>query len=224
MAAEGADVHQEETGILGESTAYRDSKVPDRHMATIRQSLRVNLLRDEELLGLFAAYRFSRAITVLVVTDRRLLTLGSPETGMPVVDEVFRSAVTSLHVEREKLLSSGKVVAQTQAGPVHLGTLDYKADGSTFLGLDEVMARAPRPGGMPVIPVPGQRAALVGVDDGTPVSPPLPGDGPGAPAQAGGTHPLVAHLTALADLHERGALTDEEFVAAKARLLESPEG
>lgn len=201
-------------GIRGEVTAYRDSKVPDKLMGPLRQSLRINLLPGEELLGLFASYRLRRAITTLVVTDRRLLTLGDVDKGMPVVDEVDRSSITALHVEREKMLSSGRLVAETQLGPVSLGTLDYAGDGSTFLGLDEVLSRGTVQAGMPVIPVPGHR-----------------GDGPvqdGVPVQAGAaareTHPLVAHLRALADLHERGALTDEEFAAAKARLLERPGG
>ncbi|PZU47156.1 MAG: hypothetical protein DI571_04620, partial [Arsenicicoccus sp.] len=32
-------------------------------------------------------------------------------------------------------------------------------------------------------------------------------------------HPLVAQLRGLADLHQRGALSDAEFAAAKARVL-----
>ena len=35
-----------------------------------------------------------------------------------------------------------------------------------------------------------------------------------------GTRDLVARLTELAELHRTGALTNEEFAAAKAKLLE----
>lgn len=217
---------QYETGVRGESTAYRDSKVPKRTMAILRQALRVHMLPGEELLGLFSAYRFRRSITMLVVTDRRLLTLGEMDKGMPIVDEVFRSTVTSLHVEREKVLTSGRVVAETEDGQVNLGTLEFAHDGSTFLGLDQVLARTREAAdGMPVIPVPGHVRSTELSD--SPVDAQAPGGERGVPAAAsapGSTHPLIAHLSALADLHERGALTDEEFAAAKARLLERPEG
>lgn len=213
----------EETGIPGEVTAHRDAKIPEKQMPTIRQSLRANLLPEERLLGLFASWRLRRAIGVLVVTDRRLLTLGEQDKGMPVVDEVYRSTLVKLHVEREKLLSSGRLVAETENGMVGLGRLDYATDGSTFLALDDVMARTMGASGMPVIPVPGQegpaqrRPGVSAPSDG-------PVDGPPVQGSAPGTHPLVAHLQSLADLHERGALTDAEFAAAKARLLSNPEG
>jgi hypothetical protein len=69
---------------------------------------------------------------------------------------------------------------------------------------------------MPVIPTHGLggRAGAEPVEDRP---------GPAAPGTATSTHPLVVHLTALAQLHQRGALTDEEFVAAKARLLADPD-
>lgn len=216
---------QHETGVPGESTAYRDSKVPKRTVPILRQVLRVHLLPGEELLGLFSAYRFRRSITMLVVTDRRLLTLGEMDKGMPIVDEVFRSTVTSVHVEREKVLTAGRVVAETEDGQVNLGTLEFANDGSTFLGLDEVLARRTTASGMPVIPVPGHVRSPEPSDG--PVGAPAPGDEQAVPGAAGApaaTHPLIAHLSALADLHERGALTDEEFAAAKARLLESRDG
>lgn len=221
------------TGILGEGTAYRDSKVPDKLMGPLRHSLRVHLLPGEELLGLFAAWRLRRPITTLVVTDLRLLTLGEVDKGLPVVDEVDRAAVTDLHVERTKLLSSGRVSAETHLGSISLGTLDYAGDGSTFLGLDEVLARDVSDAGLPVIPVPGpvDAAGQTGAPGqqgpaGPADTPVLSGPQDGPPVEDvspdGRGHPLITHLTALADLHERGALTDEEFTAAKARLLQSP--
>lgn len=207
-------MRDDETGIRGESTAYRDSKVQEKWMPTIRQTLRLHMLPEEQLLGLFASWRLRRATAVLVVTDRRLLTLGDQEKGMPVMDEVYRSSLIRLHVERDKMLTSGKLVAETENGMVGLGTLDYASDGSTFQGLDAVMARTADVSGMPVIPVPGQER------DGQPrpgVSAPSDGPTPGSP------HPLVAHLQSLADLHRSGALTDEEFAAAKAKLLANPD-
>lgn len=207
-------MRDDETGIRGESTAYRDSKVQEKWMPTIRQTLRLHMLPEEQLLGLFASWRLRRATAVLVVTDRRLLTLGDQEKGMPVMDEVYRSSLIRLHVERDKMLTSGKLVAETENGMVGLGTLDYASDGSTFQGLDAVMARTVDSAGMPVIPVPGtqgERQRRPGV------SPPSDGPAPDSP------HPLVAHLQSLADLHGSGALTDEEFAAAKAKLLANPD-
>lgn len=206
---------QHESGIRGERTAYRDTKVPKRVLGPMRASLRNVMLPGEELLGVFTAYRMSRPTTLLVVTDRRLLTLGGVDTGMAVVDEVDRDAITRLHIEREKILSSGRVVAETALGEINLGTLDYTGDGGTFRALDELLAR-PRGRTLPVIPVPGTVTGPV--EDG------VPRDGAPGPAGPPRTHPLVEHLRDLADLHERGALTDEEFTRAKAALLANPQG
>lgn len=218
---------RDETGILGESTAYRDSKVPKRHLPTIRVALRQHLLPDEQLLGLFTVWRLRRSVSLLVVTDRRFLTLGDREKGMPVVDEVYRSEVTALKVEREKTFSSGTVVAETGEGRTHLGVLDYAADGSTFLGLDEVLARdAGRPDGMQVIPVPGQQwSGAPPSDDALPARVPVP-DPAGASSESedDAAHPLVRQLQALAALRRDGALTEAEFVAAKQKLLADEEG
>jgi hypothetical protein len=49
-----------------------------------------------------------------------------------------------------------------------------------------------------------------------PQAPPPPSAEPAASAP-----PMIDQLSELATLHERGALTDEEFAAAKAKLLES---
>lgn len=212
----------DETGIPGESTAYRDSKVPKRYLPTIRQALRQHLLPGEQLLGLFTVWRLRRSVTLLVVTDRRLLTLGEREKGLPIVDEVYRSKVTALSVEREKVFSSGTIVAETAEGRTNLGVLDYAPDGSTFLEFDRVLATQVGPG-MQVIPVPGQQewSGSVPRDEVPPVDVPSP---TGTGQETGGTHPLVTQLQALAELRERGALTEDEFAAAKARLLGGAEG
>ena len=47
---------------------------------------------------------------------------------------------------------------------------------------------------------------------------PPPAPAPAAPAAAGGTD-TMAKIQQLADLHASGILTDEEFAAAKAKLL-----
>jgi len=49
-------------------------------------------------------------------------------------------------------------------------------------------------------------------------APPAPAPAPAAPA-AGGGGDLMAELSKLADLKAAGVLTDEEFSAAKAKLL-----
>ena len=48
-----------------------------------------------------------------------------------------------------------------------------------------------------------------------------PAAAPGTAAEAPAAAPtdVVGRLATLADLHARGALTDEEFVSAKARVL-----
>jgi Short C-terminal domain len=42
---------------------------------------------------------------------------------------------------------------------------------------------------------------------------------PDQPASAGATPSMADQLTQLATLHDQGALTDDEFAAAKARIL-----
>lgn len=51
-----------------------------------------------------------------------------------------------------------------------------------------------------------------------PAAPAAPGPVPHAPPPAG-TDDMVAQLGKLASLHDSGALTDEEFAVAKAKLL-----
>ena len=104
-------------------------------------------------------------------------------------------------------------------------------DSSTFLRLEEVLARPTGPSTMPTIPTPGvevgrNREQLEDLDDG-PASTGHASTGQASTGQASTghasvAHPLVVHLSALADLHDRGALTAEEFTTAKARLLADP--
>lgn len=199
---------------ISEDAPYRDPKVPKRLVPLAHQSIRLHLLPGERVLGMFSSMRMRRSITLLVVTDVRLLTLGDEHVGLPVVDEVLRADVTEVSIEREKVFSVGMVTARTRHGDVNLGTLNYGKQ--TFLKLEEILA-LPTSGAMPVIPTsgPSGRAGGEWLEDGP------AGAAPETPRSA---HPLVVHLTALADLHQRGALTDEEFTAAKARLLIDPEG
>lgn len=201
-------------GMGNGGTPYVDEKVPRRLVPLAHQSLRLNLLPGERVLGMFASTRLRRSVTLLVVTDQRLLTLGDEHVGLPVVDDVLRADVRDVEIEREKVFSTGAVTARTVHGDVGLGTLVYGR--RTFNKLEEVLALRTT-GTMPIIPTsgPGGRAGAEPVEDR-----PDPGTA-GAPRS---THPLVVHLTALADLHERGALSDEEFAAAKARLLADPDG
>lgn len=205
-------------------TPYVDKKVPKRLGPLARQSLRVILEPDEAVLGMFAVTRFRRSVSMLVITDRRLLTLGDEHVGMPLVDEVLRAEVREVTIEREKVWTTGLVTARTVHGDdLNLGTLTY--GNTTFLKLDEVLAR-PAGGTMPTIPTPGfgARPSLEDRPD-VPGLPRAGGPPSGSSAMNSSTsHPLIAHLTALADLHDRGALTDEEFAAAKRRLLADPEG
>ncbi|HEY7916867.1 MAG TPA: SHOCT domain-containing protein [Acidimicrobiales bacterium] len=48
---------------------------------------------------------------------------------------------------------------------------------------------------------------------------PAPAPAPAPAAQASGASDRIAQLQQLASLHESGALTDEEFSAAKAKVL-----
>lgn len=199
--------------MTDEPGPYVDAKLPKRLVPYIRQTLRVALAPDEELFGLFSVFRFRRGITVLAVTDRRLLTLGEEHAGLPIIDDLVRSDVSEVRVERERAFRTGQVTAHLPEGEVPLGTLNYTP--TTFARLEEVLDRVPDRA-MPTIPLPGA--------DSPPAPEAIDGEPLTSAAGQASSHPLVVHLTALADLHERGALTDEEFVAAKARLLADPGG
>lgn len=206
-------------GSAGEAwTAYTDPRVSGRLLPSVHRAVRRHLREGERPTGLFAVTRLRRSVTVLVVTDLRLFTLGDDHAGLPMVDEVDRADLRALRVERGRLLSSGSVTASTGTGPVSLGTL--VGGPGTFDALEELVTGGPA-AALPVIPTsrpddPGPPRAGEPHD---PVPPRAPGaDDPAVP------HPLVGHLSALADLHRRGDLTDEEFATAKARLLADPPG
>lgn len=204
-----------------DGTPFRDTKMPKRLVPVALHTLRLHQLPGEVVLGLFAVTRLRRSVTTLAVTNQRLITLGDEHVGLPVVDVVQRSEVDEVHVERTKMWSTGAVTAHTLAGEINLGTLTYGKH--TFNHFEEVLRMPSHT--LPVIPVnapgdigesPGQgRIGSAPVEDG-PVQP--------TPMGMAGTHPLIVHLNALADLHERGALTDAEFSAAKAKLLADPHG
>lgn len=199
-----------------ERAPYVDQKVPKRLVPLARQSLRMVLEPGEEIYGMFSVVRFRRSISLLVVTDRRLLTLGDEHVGLPLVDEVPRADVREVTIERDKVWTAGLVKAHTVHGEeVSLGSLNYN-NSSTFLRLDEVLAR-PTAASLPTIPTPGL-GARPGREDIEDLR-----DLPATAGRETAEHPLIAQLTALADLYDRGALTGEEFTAAKGRLLAGPE-
>lgn len=211
--------------MTDERTPYVDTKVPKRLVPLVRQSLRLILESDEQMFGLFAVVRIRRSISLLVVTDRRLLTLGDEHVSLPLVDEVRRADVREVTIERTKVWTTGLVTARTIHGEeVNLGVLNV-VDSSTFLRLEEVLARPTGPSTMPTIPTPGvevgRNREREDLDDG-PASTGHASTGHASTGHASVAHPLVVHLSALADLHDRGALTAEEFTTAKARLLADP--
>jgi hypothetical protein len=62
----------------------------------------------------------------------------------------------------------------------------------------------------------GQEARLSNLEAAQQQAPPVPEPRAG---QAPGDSDVLGQLTRLVEMHERGALNDEEFSAAKARLL-----
>ncbi len=63
----------------------------------------------------------------------------------------------------------------------------------------------------------GQPAAAAPAPTAPPAAAPAPAPAPAAPPPA--ADDTIARLTQLASLHDSGALTDEEFAAAKAQVL-----
>jgi hypothetical protein len=65
----------------------------------------------------------------------------------------------------------------------------------------------------------GTNRAMQQQGGGAPPPEPEPTPPPAPAAQASGATDRIAQLQQLASLHESGALTDEEFAAAKAQVL-----
>ena len=180
-----------------------DPTVPAKQLASIHRAVRAHGETGEQVLGIFGATRWTRPVTSIVVTDRTLFNLGPSEEGHRVLDEVRVADLLEVRVERESFLKGGEVRAVTSWGEVYLGMLNVGSRPDVWAVWDEVMDDLD--------------AARSVVDADTD----RPGDDPG-PVPTGGYLPLVAQLAELGRLHEAGLLTDEEFAAAKARVLQAP--
>jgi hypothetical protein len=64
-----------------------------------------------------------------------------------------------------------------------------------------------------------KRGAMAGQNQAAEAAPPPPPPAPPAPVAAAPVDPTVEKINQLAQLHATGALTDEEFAAAKAQAL-----
>jgi Short C-terminal domain len=64
-----------------------------------------------------------------------------------------------------------------------------------------------------------KRGAMAGQNQAAEAAPPPPPPPPPAPVAAAPADPTVEKISQLAQLHASGALTDEEFAAAKAQAL-----
>jgi Short C-terminal domain len=64
-----------------------------------------------------------------------------------------------------------------------------------------------------------KRGAMAGQNQAAEAAPPPPPPPPPAPVAAAPGDPTVEKINQLAQLHASGALTDEEFAAAKAQAL-----
>jgi hypothetical protein len=64
-----------------------------------------------------------------------------------------------------------------------------------------------------------KRGAMAGQNQAAQAAPPPPPPPPPAPVAAAPVDPTVEKINQLAQLHASGALTDEEFAAAKAQAL-----
>lgn len=169
-------------------------------------------LPGERLLGLFTATRLVRMTSYLLVTDQRILTLGLLHKGYPVLDEIDLFAVESVRIERDKILRYGDVVVTSVNGQVEgYGALNSGKKYIAFDLMEEVVQEAlerHRSNPAPLLPAPG----------GTGGREVLPGKDP---VDGEGDADLVSQLTELARLHEADLLTDDEFAAAKARVLDA---
>ncbi|GGK70219.1 SHOCT domain-containing protein [Ornithinimicrobium pekingense] len=185
-----------------------DPSIPEDALLEVRTILARRLGTGERPLGVFAVSRLRRLVSYLVVTDVRLVTLGLRHQDHPVVDSVRHSVVEKVLLDRRSLLRSGEVRTRDTSGvTTYLGCLDPGRGGAALDLFESVVEQARSgTGAMTTIPTPappGPQGVVHGAHEGGPV----------------GADPLPQQLGELARLHEEGLLTEDEFSAAKARLL-----
>lgn len=203
--------------------------LPPENVPLIRLAVERTGAAGEEVLAVLGCVRARSEVSVLALTTRRLLTLGRPARDYPLVEEFFHGDGVEVQVERDSLLTRGRVRVRIADQVRVLGSLTPTGDDRAIAILDRGLAgvrlgeSADRPAlpapGMPTIPVPRPPAGGPSLDDA--LADERPEDhAPAADRPADlGRHPLVAHLAELAGLHRAGFLTDEEFASAKARLV-----
>lgn len=87
----------------------------------------------EDAQAMYGITRLRRSVNVLIVTDRRLLTLGEARSGFPIVDSVI--GIRGFHLETAKMFSWGRLEVTTVDGVVGLGTLRSPV-GEDFVALE----------------------------------------------------------------------------------------
>lgn len=215
-------------------------QLPPENVSLLRLAVERSSAEGEETIAVLGMVRARSQVSALAVTTHRLLTLGRVAKGSPVLEEFFHGDNFRVHVERESLLARGRVRVRIGEHTHLLGVLTPTGDERAFDILERAMERAtqetdhrarlakdagrpelPDPV-MPTIPVPGATGMTSPrerpEDDLPRVGVTATGASQGATDDTD-RHPLVAQLAELAGLHRDGALTEEEFSAAKARLL-----
>lgn len=201
-------------------------QLPPENVSLLRLAVARLSQEAEETIAVLGLVRARSEVSALAVTTHRLLTLGRAAQGYLLLEQIPHGDIVQTHVERDSLLAQGRVRVHTGDGVRLLGVLTPTGDQRAFDLLELALERVPR--GMQTIMVPSAPGATPPTqppeDSAEPVT--APAEPVAAPAEPvaqspedGDRHPVVAQLVELAGLHRTGALTDEEFSAAKARLL-----
>ncbi|MGO0576822.1 SHOCT domain-containing protein [Ornithinimicrobium panacihumi] len=189
-------------------------------LAEIRTSAQRECRAGEQVVGIFALSRFSGDVEVLVLTDARVFSLSPVSNGARhLVESLELSELQEVFVQRKGVLRYGTVHAVPLEGDsLPLGYLNTKAE--TLDLFEETWAAARAGGRMLRLETPGLGPLRHGPDpqdhDPQAGGPPEVQEGDERVAQA---DLLIGHLTELGRLREAGLLTEEEFSAAKARVL-----
>jgi hypothetical protein len=192
------------------------AKLNDKRIEKVTRKLAPHLLPGESISALVRTNKFKPMLDTVVVTNARVLALGSEDGKGPKVS-IAANEIDGVDLAEKRFANPSIAIVTTFGKSVSLGTLiGDNADGPLLR--DAILAL--RYAGLPphfddALAERNTAAAELGTDSSAGSPPPEP-TATLATTTSGG---LADELAKLSRLHESGALTADEFGAAKAAAI-----
>lgn len=166
------------------------------------------LLKPQEIVrAVLPIFRMKKNDEIVVLTNERILTIHFRFSGeMFVVDDLWLAMIRGIRVSRSGF-SIGRIDLDFGNGSMHLGSIQGKRSVPDIAAIERAL----------------DQYSFARHSSST-----AAGSSPGTEAEGwiefnvASVQPaneLVRILSEFSDLHDRGKLTDEEFAAAKARII-----